>query len=118
MKHSEDNQPAAMPRRDFDETYKRHAVELTLQRGSRTIRSIAQELGISEWSLQRWRRRYGPAPGAAGTTCAAMSSEEKDVEIRRLRAEVVRLQEREIVLKKSLGILSEAPGSGMPALKR
>jgi hypothetical protein len=46
------------------------------------------------------------------------SSEEKDEEIRRLRAEVGRLRERETILKKSLGILSETPGSGMPESTR
>jgi len=44
--------------------------------------------------------------------------EEKDEEIRQLRAEVVRMREREIVLKKSLGILFETPGSGMPRSRR
>ena len=38
-------------------------------------------------------------------------------EIARLRAEVVRLRERETILKKSLGILSELPPRGMPKLK-
>jgi hypothetical protein len=44
--------------------------------------------------------------------------EEKDAEIRQLRAELSRMREREIVLKKSLGILSETPESGMPGSKR
>ena len=39
------------------------------------------------------------------------------VSIERLRTELVRMQDREIVLKKSLGILSETPGSGMPKSK-
>jgi hypothetical protein len=39
-------------------------------------------------------------------------------EIARLRGEVVRLQEREMILKKSLGILSEPPRSGMPKSTR
>jgi hypothetical protein len=39
--------------------------------------------------------------------------EEKDAEIRRLRAELVRMREREIVLKKLLGVLSETPDSGI-----
>jgi transposase len=117
--HANESEPAGgTPRLDFDETYKRHAVELTLRRGARTVRSIAQELGISEWTLYRWRQLYSPACGGAGVVAAAVSPEEKDREIVRLRAEVARLQEREIVLKKSLGILSETPGSGMPGSKR
>ena len=65
---------------------------------------------------QGWRRLFAPRPGA--DTGTPQTAEEKDEEIRRLRAEVVRLQEREIVLKKSLGILSETPGSGMPKWQR
>ena len=98
-----------------DETYKRHAVELSL-RGDRTIKQVAEELVVSTWVLYRWRKVYGPA--VKGLGAAPQTMEEKDAEIRRLRAELVRMREREIVLKKSLGILSETPESGMPGLRR
>jgi len=107
--------PGKRMRRQFDEAYKRHAVELTLQ-GSRSVRQIAAELGVSDSMLHGWRRLFAPRPGS--DTGTPQTAAEKDEEIRRLRAEVVRLQEREIVLKKSLGILSETPGSGMPKWKR
>lgn len=103
------------PRRHYDEDYKRHAVELTL-RGDRTVTQVAGELGVAESMLYDWRRKYAPRRGAA--TGAPQSLEEATQEIARLRGEVVRLQEREIILKKSLGILSETPGSGMPRSNR
>jgi len=102
--------------RRFDETYKRHAVELTL-RGERTAVAVARELGVSAWSLRQWRKRYAPGPGG-GAAVADLTPEQKDEEIRRLRAELVHMQERELILKKSLGILSETPGSGMPRSPR
>ena len=101
--------------RAHDETYRRNAVEISL-RGDRTIKQVAAELGVSTWVLYRWRKLYGPA--VKGTGPAPQTMEEKDAEIRRLRAELVRMREREVVLKKSLGILSETPESGMPRLKR
>lgn len=101
--------------RRYDETYKRNAVELTL-RGGRTVKEIAEELGVPVDRLYEWRAEYAERPGAV--TGAPQTAEEKDAEIRRLRAEVVRLRERELILKKSLGILSETPQSGMPRLKR
>jgi transposase len=101
----------AKPRRQYDENYKRHAVELTLQ-GSRTVGAVARELGVNETMLYDWRRKYAPRPGA--TTGVPQSLEAATQEIARLRGELVRMQEREMVLKKSLGILSETPGSGMP----
>jgi transposase len=113
VKETQVSEAGAKPVRTFDETYRRHAVELTL-RDSRPIKAIAAELGLSEWTLYRWRQRYAPAPTGGAAPIRASTPEEKDEEIRRLRAEVVRLQEREIVLKKSLGILSETPRSGMP----
>lgn len=117
MNPTEQNGAGQKSPRKFDETYRRHAVELTL-RGDRGIEVIAKELGISVWTLRCWRQRYAPRPGGVGGALGDLTAEQKDEEIQRLRAEVVRMREREIVLKKSLGILSETPGSGMPGSKR
>lgn len=101
---------------NFDETFKRHAVDLTL-RGARTVKQVADELGITTWTLYRWRGLYAPRP-AGSPAPRATTEAEKDDEIQRLRTENARLREREIVLKKSLGILSETPTSGMPRSTR
>lgn len=103
--------------RRFDETYKRHAVELTL-RGDRTVKAVAGELGISPDRLYTWRGLYAPAPTGLAPTRSDRTLEQLEEDNRRLRAEVVRLRERESVLKKSLGILSETPESGMPGSRR
>ena len=105
----------ATPRRKFDETYKRHAVELT-PHGDRTVKAVAKELGLPAWQLYEWRKLYAPRPGEGGPT--PQSLEEAVKENERLRAEVIRLRERESVLKKSLGILSETPESGLPRSSR
>ena len=105
--------------RRFDETLKRHAVELSL-RTERTVKAVAEELGISPHRLYALHggcftgpsRRVWSRPSPTGR-----SSRSRRI-IGRLRAEVLRLREREIVLKKSLGILSETPESGMPGSKR
>ena len=115
MTKNDQNGSGAMPRRKFDETYKRHAVELTLH-GDRTVRTVARELGIPAWQLYEWRKIYAPRPGDAGPEPKTL--EEAGREIDRLRAEVIRMREREVVLKKSLGILSETPERSMPRLKR
>lgn len=115
MNPGKPKEPGGERRRHYDETYQRHAVELTLQ-GTRTVRAIAQELGVSASRLYAWRQLYAPRPGAE--VGAPQSLEAANEEIARLRGEVLRLRERETVLKKSLGILSETPGSGMPGSKR
>jgi len=109
------NQGGYKPHRQYDEAFKRHAVDLTLQ-GTRSVRQVADELGVNQSMLYEWRRQYAPRPGAS--TGSPQNLDEATREIERLRAELVRMQEREIVLKKSLGILSETPESGMPRLKR
>ena len=114
MKPTDRNGSAATSRRKFDEISKRHAVNLTLH-GDRTTKTVAQELGIPAWALYEWRRLYAPRPGGGP---APQTLEEAQKENGRLRTEIIRLREREIVLKKSLGILSEPPESGMPRSKR
>ena len=114
------NEPArkgtgATPRRKFDETYKRYAVELTLH-GDRTVKTVAKEPGLPAWQLYEWRKLYAPRPGDGGPTPKTLEDAVKENE--RLRAEVMRMRERETVLKKSLGILSETPESGMPKSRR
>lgn len=115
MNKPNENQGGRRERRHFDETYKRHAVELTRQ-GGRSVKEVAEELGVTASMLYEWRRLYAPRPSVAGPT--PQSLEDASQEIARLRAEVVRLRERETILKKSLGILSEPPGSGMPGSTR
>jgi transposase-like protein len=111
MNQTDRNGSGAAPRRKFDETYKRHAVELTLH-GDRTVKAVAKELGIPAWALYEWRKLYASRPGESGPVPQTLEEAEK--EISRLRSELIRMREREIVLKKSVGILSETPESGMP----
>ena len=115
MNKPEQNGSGAMSRRQYDETYKRHAVELTL-RGDRTVKAVAKELGIGAWALYEWRRLYAGRPVDRGSV--PLTLEEAMKENERLRAEVIRMREREVALKKTLGILSETPESGMPRLRR
>ena len=115
MNKTDQNGSGATPRRKFDETYKRHAVELTLH-GDRTVKTVAKDLGLPAWQLYDWRKLYGPRPGGGGP--APQTLEEAVKENAQLRSELVRMREREDALKKSLGILSEAPERGMPRLRR
>ena len=117
MKEPNVNANSRQPRRHHDETFKRHAVELSLS-ATRTVKVVAQELGVPQSVLYRWRALYAPRPCGAEGPDGPRTLEQAEAENRQLRAEVVRMREREVVLKKSLGILSETPESGMPRLKR
>ena len=117
MKETNQNAKPTKPRRQYDETYKRHAVELSLS-STRTVRAVAQELGVTQSMLYRWRELYAPRASSGDGPDGPRTLEQSEAENRQLRAEVIRMREREAVLKKSLGILSETPESGMPGSKR
>ncbi|TGE23859.1 hypothetical protein E5K00_01190 [Hymenobacter aquaticus] len=84
-------------RRKYDEALKTEA--LRLARESRSTRAAAQQLGISETLLYRWRRAQAEAE--AGSTAQA-----QDPEWRALRAQNQRLEREVAVLKKALAIFS------------
>jgi transposase-like protein len=68
--------------------------------------------------LYRWARPKRQSNSSASESKSKRSVEELESEIRRLRAENAKLLEQREVLKKSLGILSEAPPRGMPESNR
>ena len=98
------------PRRRFDETFKREAVALMLQDG-KGVKELARELGVSHWNLRDWKERYGPAPAAM----APRDSAALEVENRLLRQQIETLRIQRDILKKTLGILSPPPSSGLSA---
>jgi transposase len=92
----------------YDEAFRRQAVEHWLRSG-KSGTQIAKELGISYPSLKEWKRRYGGD--------AAPQRADLEAENRALRAELARVREQRDILKKTLGILSEAPRPAMSGSK-
>ena len=100
----------------YTEEYKQEALKLWRASG-RSAAKVASELGIRPALLYRWARMER-MPNATGTgTKSGRSIEEVEAENRRLREENTKLLEQREILKKSLGILSEAPHRGMPGSK-
>ena len=101
----------------YTDEYKEQALQLWRASG-RSAAKVAAELGIRPPLLYRWARAERlpstSPPGQKGRR----SVEALEAEIRRLRAENAKLLEQREVLKKSLGILSEVPRSGMPGSNR
>ena len=100
----------------YTEEYKQEALKLWRASG-RSAAKVAAELGIRAPLLYRWAHleREPKSKSECGT---GRSIEELEAEIRRLRAENAKLSEQREVLKKSLGILCEAPPKGMPESNR
>lgn len=107
----------ARERASYTEEYKQQALELWRASG-RSAAKVAAELGIRPPLLYRWARTGRPPNNSPPGQKRVRSVEELETEIRRLRAENTKLLEQREVLKKSLGILSEVPPSGMPESRR
>ena len=98
-----------VPQVRHDETFKQAAVELLVSSG-KPPKQIAQELGVSVWNLRDWKKRYRPAtPGRVRTL------EQAEAENRTLREELQRVKNQRDILKKTLGIISAPPETGLPA---
>jgi len=103
------------PRRkaSYTDQYKQEA--LALWRGSgRSAAKVGAELGIRPPLLYRWAQLEREPEATKNKGKSRRSVEELEAENRHLRAENAKLLEQREVLKKSLGILSEVPPSGMP----
>src|SRR5438132_3437668 len=101
----------------YTEEYKKEALELWRASG-RSAAKVAAELGIRPPLLYRWAQLERESKSSRSQLKPGRSVAELEAEIRRLRAENAKLLEQREVLKKSLGILSEAPPRGMPESNR
>jgi len=99
--------------------YKEESVKHWKDSG-RSAATVAAELGIRAPLLYRWAQqlRLAAQQGGQSEHKAAVRMEELEARIRQLNEENAKLLEQREVLKKSLGILSEAPPKGMPKSNR
>jgi len=101
----------------YSTEYKQEAFEHWKNSG-RSAAGVAAELGIRAPLLYRWAKQLRVAAQQGGRPQRKIASvDHLQAEIRRLSVENAKLLEQREVLKKSLGILSEAPPSGMPKSK-
>ena len=101
-------------RRSFDEEFKRHAIQLI--EGGRAVAKVARELDVKPSMLYEWKRKFGQPSQQRVAAPADLGTLQE--ENRELRAEVDRLRQREHILKKTLGILSEPGSSASNASRR
>lgn len=94
----------------YTEEYKQQALELWRASG-RSAAKVAAELGIRPPLLYRWARLERLPQASQSIGKPVRSVEELERENRLLRAENAQLLEQRNILKKSLGILCEAPPS-------
>jgi transposase len=90
-------------RKSFTEEFKREAVRLAKERGN--ISAAARDLGISDNTLQSWKKQLEQTPENAFPG----NGNPRDPETAQLQRELRRLKEENEILKKAVGIFIVRP---------
>ena len=88
-------------RRQFTVAFKAQAVKRLLESG-RGLSEVATELGLSTGQLSTWRMEYL----AAGSAEALAARKAEEAETLRLKREVKRLEEENLILRKAAAVFA------------
>ena len=97
--------------RKFDETFKREAV-LNWLRSGKSAEVVGGELGINANLLYAWRKLVPAVAGGRATAVKPGSVADLQGQLDASQRENRHLREQCVLLKKTLGILSELPSNG------
>lgn len=86
----------------YSEQYKKDAVRLLENRGTKTIPEVSQELGVGPSMLYRWREQY-----AEEVLGAARPSESERAEMEAMRKRVRELEAENAFLKKAAALFAK-----------
>ena len=87
-------------RKAYTEEFKREAVRLAKERGN--IRAVARDLGVSDTSLENWKKQLEQTPQNAFPG----NGNPRDPEMAQLQRELRRVKEENEILKKAVGIFT------------
>jgi transposase-like protein len=104
-------------RRKFDETFKREAVQNWLNSG-KSAAVVGEELGITANLLYAWRKLLPAGAGARAPVAKPGSLADLQSQLEAAQRELRHSREQVIILKKTLGILSEPTSNGMSGSTR
>jgi len=110
-------QPSVRTHRKFDQTFKREAVLNWLQSGkSATV--VGQELGLNAQLLYAWRGLVAEAAPRKTATAKPGSVADLQGQLDAAQRELRHVREQCLILKKTLGILSEPSPNAMNEFAR
>ncbi len=90
-------------RKAYTEEFKREAVRLASERGN--LSAAARDLGISDNTLQSWKKQLQQTPQNAFPG----NGNPRDPEMAQLQRELRRVKEENEILKKAVGIFTARP---------
>lgn len=93
-----------MVRNVYTKEFKIKAIEL-LEQSNKPLRQVARELGVAENNLYNWRRNYRNNQEKAFPNQPQLN--EKDLELRRLKARIAELEEEREILKKAAAFFAK-----------
>jgi transposase len=93
----------AKQRRKYTEEFKRDAVRMMRNRGTRTVAEIADDLGVATTILHRWAQKLDKDAVAKRND----EGETLEQEVRRLRKEVEQLRVEKAILKKATAFFAK-----------
>ena len=92
-------------RRKYTREFKVEAAKLSYAR-DKAVEEIAESLGVSQSSLNRWRKEYGADPEQAFPGNGQLK--ERDEEMTRLKKELKQAQLENEILKKAVAIFTRS----------
>jgi len=93
-----------MERKSYTREYKIRAVQL-IGDSFKPVRQLAEELGVSEINLYNWRKQLREKADNAFSNQPRL--DEKELEIRQLKARVSELEEEREILKKAAAFFAK-----------
>lgn len=98
-------------RRRYDDQFKRDAVDRVIRTG-KTCREVAEELGIRDTMLARWRMERLDSSDQSTSPTGEMKPSEVVAALQAARRELEDMREQRDILKKALNIFSQQRPSG------
>jgi len=91
-------------RRNFEKDFKLGAVKMVLE-GGKSVREVAEDLGISQNTLLHWKKNY--LTDKLNTFPGKGYQKPEDAEITQLRKELAMVKEQRDILKKAVAFFSQ-----------
>jgi len=104
-------QTSVRERRKFDETFKREAVQNWLHSG-KSAAVVGEELGLTANLRYAWRKLVPAVAGGRATATKPGSVADLQGPLEAAQRELRHVREQCVILKKTLGILSEPSPNG------
>jgi len=91
-------------RKKFDSEFKKEAIKLLIESGKSSV-EIAENLGVNQANLLRWKREYENHPEIAFPGNGNQSRQ--DLEIKKLQRQLADIKMERDILKKAMAIFCQ-----------